>query len=210
MSSDILYLASRSLGRRMLLQEAGIDFMLLDHESDENLNYDGLLFKEYVLSIAKHKMEETSLPALDKVDKDYIFVLTADTLVRAPKLNLILTKPKDKQEAKSMLALERNGPIEVATAFCLAKYQKSDEGWQKEALVEAASLSTIEFYVDDSLEDTYFKNYPFVLNCAGAGSIEAFGGACLKSIDGSYSGVIGLPLYELFQALKQLNFKKIS
>jgi len=43
--------------------------------------------------------------------------------------------------------------------------------------------------------------------CCGAGMVEGFGASFLKSINGSYSAVIGLPLFELRDALKKLDFK---
>lgn len=206
MQSDILYLASNSLGRQRLLKQAGVNFIQLAHTSDENLIYDNLAFPQYVLTIARHKMSNICLPKLEDVEKNYIFVLTADTLVRDPRHDRIFAKPKDMKEALEMLSKEREGPVEVVSAFCLARYQKATT-WLQENLIEEISTSKVEFYVDKNREESYFKTYPFVLGCAGAGSIEAFGGAFLKSIEGSYSGVIGLPLYEFLQALKRINFR---
>ena len=64
----------------------------------------------------------------------------------------------------------------------------------------------IEFYVDHDSIDKYFATFPNVLQCSGAGVVEDHGLSYLKSISGSYTAVLGLPLYELRLALKKIGF----
>ena len=55
--------------------------------------------------------------------------------------------------------------------------------------------------------DLYLKNTPHALKAACSGVVEEFGQNYFKSIKGSYSSVIGLPMFELRLALKELGFK---
>jgi predicted house-cleaning NTP pyrophosphatase (Maf/HAM1 superfamily) len=55
--------------------------------------------------------------------------------------------------------------------------------------------------------DRYFEKTPFFLNISAGCAVEGFGQSFLKSVNGSYTGILGLPLFELRQALKTLGFK---
>ena len=73
--------------------------------------------------------------------------------------------------------------------------------------IDIVNTSIVEFYVDKDSVELYFQQIPQAPICAGAGVIEEHGLTYLKSINGSFSGVMGLPLYEVRQALKELKFK---
>jgi septum formation protein len=207
MTQDTLYLGSQSKARQRLLEFANIKFKTLQHSSDEDVDHSQDTFEQNVLSIAKHKMQTLQLPNKDEVATDCLFALTADTLIKSTKTGEILAKPENHEHAIRMLALEREAPVEVMTGCCLEKFQYKNGGWQSTEKVHWTTGAVVEFYVDEESVDQYFSAFPDILKCSGAGMVEDHGLSYLKSIQGSYTGVIGLPLYELRQALKGFGFK---
>ncbi len=207
MFSDSLYLGSQSLARRRLLDYAKINYQLISHGSNEQLTYTPHSFQEHVLAIAQHKMQSLNLPAPSSLNTNYLFALTADTLMRNTISGEIFGKPRDRNHAISMLTHERQGPIEVLTGCCLEKYDNHHNHWSMAESTHWVSGAIIEFYVDaDSIEE-YLSTFPYVLQCSGAGVVEEHGLTYLKSISGSYTAVLGLPLYELRAALKKMGFR---
>jgi septum formation protein len=205
-SKDILYLGSQSTVRQRLLKTAGIKFIVLQHQSDEcgvELEKD---FGKYVLGIARHKMESLVLPKIEECEKNTIFVLTADTLAKVD--DYILGKPEDLDDAKRMLKLLCSKPAEVLTGVCLEKKGWKDGMWVTEIEKHWVTKSTIEFCVDEDSYQSYFKKVPEAMVSCGAGRIEGFGESFLKSVNGSYTTILGLPMFEVLHALKEIGFKK--
>lgn len=204
-TKDILYLGSQSSVRQRLLKTAGIKFNVLEHQSDEcgvELEKD---FGKYVLGIAKHKMESLDLPKIEEYKKNAIFVLTADTLVKVD--DHVLGKPEDLDDAKRMLEHMFNKSTEVLTGVCLEKKIFQDGRWLINAEKNWVTSAIIEFWVDEENYDNYFRRLPEAIFSCGAGRIEDFGQNFVKSINGSYTTILGLPMFELRQALKELGFK---
>lgn len=204
---SLLYLASQSRSRQQLLQNAGIDFTLINHQSSEVVSLPTEPFSEYVKAIATDKMKNIT-PLLSGKDRNQkAFVLTADTLISTLITKSILSKPDDVHNAKHMLALLRTEPALVMTAVCIHKYT-----WQTTWVLEQEQLfhseTEIEFIIPQSDEDWYLDHEPHALNAAGAAVIEHCGLLYLKKINGSFSGVMGLPLYEVNNALTQMGFFK--
>ncbi len=182
-------------------------FNVLSHHSDEVLEQGSLPFADYVLAIAQGKMDTISFPAVTDIAGNRLFVLTADTLIRTTHTNHMLGKPQDKDDAKTMLRLMRAEPIEVVTGCCLRRYDRAGNDWQLFEQITWTSQAVAHFQVPEEDLEAYFAAMPFVVNCAGAGALEDFGASFLKTINGSYSGTLGLPLYELRQALRELSFR---
>lgn len=188
---NVLYLASNSQGRQKLLKRCKIPYKVISHNSDESLVEGiGLTPEDYVLRIASEKMKS--------VKSSEMFILTADTLIFLE--DKVLGKPKDIEDAKNMLRLMRDKDITVITGCVLEKRSSVVE--RREFIGKA----TCRYNVDEDLMDEYFKNVPEALYCCGAGTIEGFGDNFLESINGSYSAVIGIPIYELRKHLKELGF----
>jgi len=205
MNKDILYLGSQSKPRQKLLELAGIDYKVLGHKSDEcsvDLKDD---FKDYVLSIAKDKMDNIIFPLGKQDEKN--FVLTADTLVKTEKTNQILGKPKDIQDAKRMLRLLQKESALVITGCCLEKKVFKNGEWITKDKNYWTTKTIVEFCVDEDKLDWYLQKMPQALNACCAGIIEEYGQGFLKSVNGSYTSVLGLSLYELRQALKKMGFR---
>ncbi len=205
MSKDILYLGSQSKPRQRLLDLSDISYKVLEHRSDECGVEFGKAFDEYVLSIAREKMEHLVYP--DAYEGEQFFVLTADTLARTAKGKQILTKPGSIQKAKEMLAMLRAEPAEVVTGCCLEKKEFKDGNWHVLDQNHWTTRSVIEFCIPEDSADWYYKKMPQAINACGGAMIESFGQNFLKSVQGSYTTILGLPLYELRQNLKNLGFK---
>ncbi|NDD54674.1 Maf-like protein, partial [bacterium] len=182
-------------------------YKVLVHTSDEQPRVGVNAFQDYVLAVAQGKMRSLRLPEPTKTDSDYIFALTADTLERSPSTSQIFGKPMNKDHAVKMLKTLRQGPVEVVTACCLDKFYRRNDGWQRGEHEQWLVSSMVEFYVDDASIESYLAAMPMALQASGAAMVEDNGLRFLKSIQGSYSAVIGLPLYELCHNLRKLGFK---
>jgi septum formation protein len=179
----------------------------LVHTSDEQPRHGINTFQDYVLAVAQGKMRSLRLPEPTKTDLDHIYALTADTLIRNPATGQVFGKPTNRDHAIKMLKAQQQGVIEIVTGCCLEKFNKGQDGWHRAASEHWVTGATAEFFVDDDSIDTYLKEIPIALKCSGAGYVEDHGLRYLKSINGSFSAVIGLPLYELCINLKKIGFK---
>ena len=103
---------------------------------------------------------------------------------------------------------------QTATAFCLdkKKWDSNNNNWQTEIRILQYVKSKYIFDVPDNWIERYFElsiaagiNY---MNVSGAVAIEEFGAQFLKSIEGSYTAVVGLPMYELRESLSEIGFFK--
>ena len=199
---NILYLASKSASRRLLLQESKIPFTLIDQDANELACDWGLPLEQLVLTIALYKMDHAILPA--GTEGQIIFVLTADTLTQDLQ-GIIHGKPTDYDDAVKKIKSLRAGS-RVFTGFCLDKKIFENGAWcLVERYTQCVGTQCI-FTIPDNWIATYLAQQPTILDVAGAMAIEGFGMQFLASVDGSYSAIIGLPLMELRQALEQLGF----
>lgn len=196
--TEPLYLASQSRMRRELLTLAKIPFTIIEQDADEaSINWQEDPFK-LVAALALLKMNHAAIP-LSQIN---CYVLTADT-VCVDIHGAIHGKPKDTEDALRMLKLWREG-CTVLTGFCLDKkiYTTS---WETVQRIEKVVSTYIDFSIPDEWLHSYLKETPS-LTCAGAMAIEEYGFQFVKSITGSYSNIIGLPMYELRKALHSLDF----
>jgi septum formation protein len=204
MSNHILYFGSKSKPRRMLLEEAQIPFIVVEQEADESRCDWTLPLPQLVLSIALYKMQHVVLPD-GKHEGDICFVLTADTMShdKAGKIN---GKPVDRADAIAKIQAARDGSF-LCTAFCLERRVWQNNQWITQ--VHATDIVSADFiyYVADEWIDYYLDRTPF-LDVSGAIAVENFGNQFLKTVNGSYSTIIGLPLFELREALEKFSFFK--
>ena len=207
MVRDVLYLGSESRARQHLLDLAQIQYRVLAHGSDERREAEYLSFDEEVLAIARHKMQTIKLPDPLTAGTEYLFGCTADTLIRNPTTGRIFEKPIVRADAGSMLTEERTGAVQVVTGCSLKKFVWREGAWRTDKMAHWTNSALVEFCVDQDSIDRYLQALPIALHCSGAGVVEDHGLSYLKSINGSYTAVIGLPLYELRQELKKMVFK---
>ncbi len=204
--NNILLLASSSSSRQQLLTDACIPFTIVPQVAEELAPDSGLPLQELVERIATAKMDHVVMPA--GVEGDIAFVLTADTLTQYAS-GVIAGKPVNKEHAIEQIKAARAGQIVTATAFCLEKKEfKMTAGagsWHSIERVIRYVPAQYQFIVPDEWIERYFelsKGY----QGSGAIAIEGFGSLFLKEVQGSYSAIVGLPLYELREELNRLRF----
>lgn len=204
-TTSILYLGSSSLSRQMLLRQAGIPFTLLKQSADETQCDWNLPLPDVVKNIALYKMEHCLMPS--GTDGERCFVLTADTL-SVDARGCIQGKPTDKADAIAKLRAIRDGSVTTGTAFCLERKIYRGGSWiTEERIVEFVKAEYL-FNVPEAWIETYLQSFEGQLGTASI-NIEESGNLFLKEIKGSYSTVVGLPLYELRLALEKLGFYPI-
>ena len=198
-----IYLASRSLRRRELLSQIGVRFHLLlfrarpgeDAEVDES----PLAAEEpgaYVERTARAKAEAGWRRLLQR-NLPLAPVLAADTTVALE--GRIFGKPADRGEAAEMLAALSGRAHEVLTAAALK---------QGDWLESAVSRSEVRL---KKLSEEEIRQYVATGECddkAGAYAIQGRAARFVIELRGSYSGVMGLPLYETSQLLERLPVRR--
>lgn len=202
-TNHVLLLGSKSQSRQTLLRQAAIPFMLVDQDADETACDWNLPLPKVVESIALHKMEHVIVP--DGKEGDVCFVLTADTLSQDAQ-GAIHGKPTDRDDAVAKIKAARGG-MRTGTAFCLDRKICKSGKWVVDERIQQYVQASYEFAVPDAWIDTYLEQ-SYGLICSGAIAIEEYGGLFLKSVEGSYTTIVGLPLYELRQALQEIGFFK--
>ena len=212
MVKNVLYFGSKSQSRRMLLEESQIPFITVNQDADESLCDWGLPLPQLVLSIALYKMQHVILPD-GKHEGDRCFVLTADTMSH-DKMGVVHGKPVDRADAIAKIKATAAGSF-LCTGFCLDRkvwrpaLQSLGEvgkgAWVIEERIADVVSAEFMFVVPDNWLDIYLEKTPF-LDVSGGIAVEKFGNQFLKMVQGSYSTIIGLPLFEVREALEKLGF----
>jgi septum formation protein len=189
-AKPLLYLASQSPRRRELLQQLGIAHRVLVPDVNE-----ALLPREtpedYVRRLARIKAEVTAMRVQEGRMKA-LPVLAADTSVILGRR--ILGKPANAKEAAAMLGALSGKTHHVLTAVALVFQGK---------LAVALSDTAVRFRRLSANEIASYVATGEPLDKAGAYGIQGRAAAFIKQIDGSYSGVMGLPLFETAQLLNK-------
>ncbi|MBA55829.1 MAG: septum formation protein Maf [Pseudomonadales bacterium] len=194
MAVDWIYLASASPRRRELLQQIGVRFTVMSAAVDETVLPDERPL-DYVCRLAQAKAEAV----LSRVEIEGQLlrpVLGADTTVVLG--NRILGKPENEADAVAML-LSLSGQIhKVITAVALA----NDNSKTPETQL-SYSVTEVKFRTIDEAEALRYWRTGEPADKAGGYGIQGLGAVFVESLSGSYSGVVGLPLYETANLLKQ-------
>jgi septum formation protein len=194
-----LYLASRSPRRRELLEQIGVRYRLLMFRSEPGRSFDvnedplhGELPADYVLRLARVKAE-AGWAALLRRNLPRGPVLSADTTVALGER--IFGKPADRNEAAQMLEALSGQRHQVLTAVAL----------KNEAQLESAlSSSEVTFKTLGAEEIRQYVDSGECDDKAGAYAIQGRAARFVVELRGSYSGVMGLPLYETAELLEKL------
>jgi len=201
-NQHVLLLASKSYSRQMLLRNALIPFLVIAQEADETSCDWTLPLGEVVLSIARLKMQHAIVPLGEK-ENDICFVLTADTLIEDV-YGHKQGKPIDLEDAYKKIEILKQG-AKLATGFCVVKNQWNGQKWVGIAQEEGVVFTDYTIIIPDKWKKQYFAN-TIALQCAGSHAGEDFGMQFMKYLNGSYSGALGLPLFELRESLEKLGF----
>lgn len=201
-SDNQIYLASRSPRRRELLRQIGVKFnLLLMRETlgrpidiDEQPLADETP-TDYVYRIVQFKASEGWRRILQRKFPQ-LPVLVADTIVTLD--GFILGKPKDIVQAEEMLKTLSGRSHQVLTAIGIGI---------KDKIQVKLSTSTVRFREISEREIRKYLAQNNVLDKAGAYAIQGMAAAFIAEIAGSYSGVMGLPLYETAQLLEEIGIE---
>jgi len=199
-----IYLASRSSRRRELLKQIGVSFevLLLREGPQRAVDFDETSLPEempsdYVVRIAKAKAE-AGWARLGQRRLMRFPVLSADTTVALD--TQILGKPADREQAIAFLR-QLSGKTHQVHSAVAVKFDNQIE----------VSLSTTEVQFRD-LEEQEIRQYVASgepQDKAGAYAIQGRAAVFVRAIAGSYSGVMGLPLYETSRLLVKFGYAAV-
>jgi len=177
--------ASASPRRKELLENIGYRFEVIPSDADESCD-EKLSPEELVKELSIRKAESIFEKNTDAV------VFGCDTVVEYE--GTVLGKPKSREEAKKMLSMLSGRIHNVHTGVCLK---------DKEKALCFVSTVKVEFY---ELSEALIEGYVATGESddkAGAYGIQGFGSVLVKSIEGDYFSVVGLPVAETVRRLAE-------
>jgi len=186
-SRDFIYLASASPRRRELLRQIGVTFRVIGAELDETA-LKGESPPAYVSRLAEAK---AAAGWRGSQDLGAAPVLAADTAVVLE--GEILGKPADMNDAIAMLLKLSGRAHQVLTAVAL----RTAAGFEGRL-----SQSSVTFRSIDPEEARAYWDTGEPRDKAGAYAIQGYAAIFIADLKGSYSGVMGLPLFETAELLK--------
>ncbi len=187
-----LYLASASPRRQELLRQIGVSFDVVPASIDETPQR-GELPEHLVKRLALFKAR-TAEQQLIAEKRPNLPILGADTLVVCK--GQVLGKPKNREHAFRMWRCMSGREHQVITAIAIV------QGEQERI---AISRSLVAFRTLDDAECEAYWQSGEPKDKAGAYAIQGFGAVFVRQLQGSYSAVVGLPLYETDQLLREIS-----
>jgi septum formation protein len=181
------YLASASPRRRQLLEQLGLRFEVMAVDVDET-PLPGEAPADYVLRLARAKAEA----AARRLGNPLALMLAADTAVVLE--TAILGKPRDREDGLAMLARLSGRRHQVLSAVAL---------WRAGRLDTALSQSEVRFRGITAQEARSYWESGEPADKAGGYAIQGLGALFVEHLEGSYSGVMGLPLFETAELLQK-------
>ncbi|OGE22761.1 MAG: septum formation protein Maf [Candidatus Dadabacteria bacterium RIFCSPHIGHO2_12_FULL_53_21] len=184
-----IVLASSSPRRRELLSTLGLGFDVIHPSSDETVSGNETP-EDFVLRVSAEKASSVS-----RTLGEGVVVIGADTVVVVD--GEILGKPRDPEDASSMLRKLSGKEHHVYTAFSIVRPKNEilhSEIVDTSVRVKPLAASEIEGYIKTGEP----------MDKAGAYGIQGIGAFMVGGFEGSYSNVVGLPVEELLAALKKL------
>ncbi|MCP5077936.1 MAG: septum formation inhibitor Maf, partial [Psychromonas sp.] len=172
--------------RAELLSQIGVSFTRVKADIEESLQ-DGESATDYVSRLAEQKAQAGFLNSPQNRP-----VLGADTVVVCGQN--ILEKPRDQLHALEMMLQLSGSTHQVFTAIALVEKLQT-----KQVLVKTSV--TFKMLTEQEITDYWLTDEP--LDKAGGYGIQGIGGKFVTHINGSYSAVVGLPLYETDQLIKK-------
>jgi septum formation protein len=194
---NFVYLASQSPRRRQLLEQIGVSYELLLATPEEDAeSLEVVLPNEAPLTYVKRVTQlklEAAVQRMKQRGLPNALVLCADTTVALGRS--ILGKPENAADALRILKMLSGQTHRVLTAVALASGRKR---------VSAVSISQVTFSPMSLAEMKDYIATGEPMGKAGAYGVQGAAAAYISQIKGSYTGIMGLPLYETAQLLKQL------
>ena len=174
------------------MRQIGVPFRCINPKVEEQ-HLDNETPSDFVLRMAREKAH--SVQNETSSDRPLV-ILSADTIVVCDQQ--IMGKPRNRDDALDMLSALSNNEHRVFTAVAVTR------GPDMAVLL---SETVVEFKEIDEVQiDQYWKTGE-PIDKAGAYAIQGLGGVFVKQIKGSYSGVVGLPLYETSMLLSRFGIR---
>tara|TARA_A200000159_G_scaffold38675_1_gene35046 strand:- start:423 stop:1061 length:639 start_codon:yes stop_codon:yes gene_type:complete len=186
-----IILASGSESRKVMLEDAGLDFNVFSSDVDEDIlkqEMVGLPFEEQVVKLASAKAEEVSLKNQDHI------VIGGDQMCVCN--NTIFDKPGSQEKAIQNLETLSGTTHFQYSGVCI--YKNGQSLWQYFEIVEMSM---------HKLSDEEIKNYVKMENpihAAGAYKFESMGCNLFSSVNGSSYTIRGMPLLPLLSKLREM------
>ena len=206
MKYDFIYLASQSPRRQELLSQIGVDFQLLLPTPDEDAeSLEIALANESAADYTQRVTIAKSIAALKRwhqrckagIELPWAPILCADTTVSLPGStdHEILGKPHDQEDAIRILQILSGQTHWVYTAVAITPEPTSIP-------ICVLQKSTIRFATLSPEQIERYVSSGEAFGKAGAYGIQGMAATFIEEISGSYSGIMGLPLFETAQLLK--------
>ncbi|ODN66023.1 Maf family protein [Methylophaga muralis] len=184
-----VYLASASPRRKELLTQIGVNFSVLSIAVDESVK-SGENPSDYVERIALAKARA----GWDILQTDFRPVIGADTAVVLP-TQQILGKPESLDQARDFLGQLSGIQHQVLSAVAIV--------WQQQYWL-SLQISDVRFKTLTNTEIDWYLATGEGKDKAGGYAVQGLAAMFIENISGSYSGVMGLPLFETRQLLQQV------
>ncbi len=188
-----IILASQSPRRRELLSQIGVEFEVIPSMADENIKENNP--SEFVKKLALIKGEEV----YNRIKKnENILVIGADTIVVKDK---VLGKPADREEAISMIKNISGTSHEVYTGVSFYLYNESTKEEKVDVIINKTKVNVCDINIEE-IEEYVDSKDPF--DKAGGYGIQGSFAKYISSIEGDYYNVVGLPVSDVYQKIKDL------
>lgn len=184
-----IILASSSARRKSLLESVGLNFEAVNSPYEEDLT----LFSDPFEMVTVFSREKAR--AIRGIYRDHI-IIAADTIVFFE--GVIFGKPKDKEEALSMLRRFQGKKHTVYTGVTVLDSKTGKE------VTEVVTTDIMLSHLSEREIQSYFEKTP-LLDKAGAYAIQGYGATFTARVEGEYSNVVGLPMAKLREMLKEFN-----
>ncbi len=183
-----IFLASKSPRRSELLAQAGIPFEIFTKDVEEIYPNDLNVYRVPEF-LAKLKADAS----VEVLNTDFNIIISADSVVICN--DEIIGKPKDYDDAKTIIAKLSNNWHTVVTGVCIKSISKE---------VVFSERAEVLFYPLSSAEINYYVETFKPLDKAGAYGIQDWIGLCkVKEIKGNFSNIMGLPMSRLYHELER-------
>ena len=195
MTISQIILASASPRRRDLLSQLGLNFTVAGQDIDETQNPDEEPL-DFVRRMALRKAQAMEVEATLKASS---LVIGSDTIVVCE--GAVLGKPVNKKDGLRMLRLLSGKVHSVLTAVAIATLNRE---------CVSVSENKVEFRHITKQEAEAYWHSREPADKAGSYGIQGLGAVFVKTLHGSYSGVMGLPLYETAKLLGEFGIDCIT
>ena len=185
-----IVLASGSPRRKVMLENLGIDFVVIPSNAVEE-ELPGETPKEHVVRLSIDKAKEVA----EREEVNGRWFIGSDTIVLQD--DKILGKPANETEAAAMLKSLSGNNHQVLSGYAIIDRE------EMEVVADVVSTDVRFRELTDSEIAGYIASGE-PMDKAGAYAIQGMGGVFVESIDGSYNNVVGMPLCQVVEVLKRM------